>query len=650
MVKSTHLVTLDDSSFSDICSPMHCNLDTLCLSNENPFFNGNETIGCCSGGPSQSKCAIISDGLDSCEQKSTCSPTDQNDLVCVLNSKTSTQWIGVVITLVAAATLNVGLNLQKLALRKRFEKNMIRKENERSRLLTRLASIKISLSNLYKNMSTPSLNSFGKSNTETSEIPMQERQLNTDIQQRQGDILVYQEIRGPRSAQSDSAIPRLRVGTDQTHTDLNTIENEIPSEPNQNENGQGNTLSVVEDIVDRPSQDSNEVRNSLAQRTPKDMPEFQKKLGMSGLFKNPRWMLGFIVFFFGNILNVIALQFAPQSLVAPLGSISLVVNVIIAPWLNNEQWGYRDIVGVILIVGGSSMVVAFAGSNQHDYCLSVLLALFKRFGTILFLSVTSVSIVIIFFAICFIEKNMDLGPKSVNTRSLNRTLDVANVAAIEANPQREIDSSSKVIRNKNGLQVLVQDECTQDGHRQRRITLTDKSPVDKNYVIPDPLYPPSSIGEILSSPIRDEDNRSIKSISLVFNIDKEDTKEDEDDEATQGEEELEEDGKSIEPQIAIPRLQTTSSFASWKLSLKDHLKNTKLYQFYKKTDIIPKLKEPIPLDSRLVRIVLPFSYASLGVIFIDLGFNGHFNRLVCQGNRQFADAEYFPRQQSIHPF
>ena len=74
-----------------------------------------------------------------------------------------------------------------------------------------------------------------------------------------------------------------------------------------------------------------------------------------------------IVFVFSSFLNFIALQFAPQSLVAPLGSISLVVNVIIAPLINRESFTWKDIVGVILIVGGSSMTVAFAGVSGKGF-------------------------------------------------------------------------------------------------------------------------------------------------------------------------------------------------------------------------------------------------------------------------------------------
>ncbi|KAJ3027654.1 NIPA-like protein 3, partial [Rhizophlyctis rosea] len=120
-----------------------------------------------------------------------------------------------------------------------------------------------------------------------------------------------------------------------------------------------------------------------------------------------------IVFILGNFFNFIALQFAAQSLVAPLGSISLVVNVILAPLINNERWTWKDVVGVLLIVAGSSMTVAFAGVNTHDYKLCVLLALFRRTQTIIFLSFTCFFIVCLYFSINIIERNIDFDEGSL---------------------------------------------------------------------------------------------------------------------------------------------------------------------------------------------------------------------------------------------
>ncbi|KAJ2152583.1 hypothetical protein J3F82_002571, partial [Coemansia sp. RSA 637] len=86
---------------------------------------------------------------------------------------------------------------------------------------------------------------------------------------------------------------------------------------------------------------------------------------------NPVWLLGLAIFILGNAVNFIALQFAPQSLVAPLGAVSLVTNVIIAPLLNNEKIGLFDIGGIALIIAGCVIVVVFSGIVQQNFRLCV---------------------------------------------------------------------------------------------------------------------------------------------------------------------------------------------------------------------------------------------------------------------------------------
>jgi len=67
------------------------------------------------------------------------------------------------------------------------------------------------------------------------------------------------------------------------------------------------------------------------------------------------------VFIIGNLGGFVALRFAPQSLTAPLGSISLISNVIIAPLINKEVLGRWDLAGIFFIVAGSVIVVVFSG-------------------------------------------------------------------------------------------------------------------------------------------------------------------------------------------------------------------------------------------------------------------------------------------------
>lgn len=71
--------------------------------------------------------------------------------------------------------------------------------------------------------------------------------------------------------------------------------------------------------------------------------------------------MGLLVFIVGNLGGFVALRFAPQSLTAPLGSISLISNVIIAPLINKEVLGRFDIAGIFFIVAGSVIVVVFSG-------------------------------------------------------------------------------------------------------------------------------------------------------------------------------------------------------------------------------------------------------------------------------------------------
>jgi hypothetical protein len=50
-------------------------------------------------------------------------------------------------------------------------------------------------------------------------------------------------------------------------------------------------------------------------------------VGVRKIVTNPYWLFGFTIFIAGNISNFLALKYAPQSILAPLGSVSLVANV-----------------------------------------------------------------------------------------------------------------------------------------------------------------------------------------------------------------------------------------------------------------------------------------------------------------------------------
>mmetsp|Transcript_5523 Transcript_5523/g.10381 ORF Transcript_5523/g.10381 Transcript_5523/m.10381 type:complete len:683 (+) Transcript_5523:274-2322(+) len=88
------------------------------------------------------------------------------------------------------------------------------------------------------------------------------------------------------------------------------------------------------------------------------------------------WTIGFICLVGGSIFDFAALAFGAQSIVAPLGSISLVANMIFAQVMHGEQLSKRDVLATIVIIFGCVVSVAFA-SHKNEICdIDTLLALY----------------------------------------------------------------------------------------------------------------------------------------------------------------------------------------------------------------------------------------------------------------------------------
>ena len=83
--------------------------------------------------------------------------------------------------------------------------------------------------------------------------------------------------------------------------------------------------------------------------------------------REPLWWLGMAVFVVGNLGDFVALGFAPQSIIAPLGSVSLLANALIAPRMNGEAFAWTDGVAV------GSTWVGGRGASQGSCRLGVFL-------------------------------------------------------------------------------------------------------------------------------------------------------------------------------------------------------------------------------------------------------------------------------------
>ncbi|KAJ3141439.1 NIPA-like protein 3, partial [Irineochytrium annulatum] len=474
--------------YASLCSPSNC-LISSCdshsdflfpTSNPNNFPTYLEGFACCGGGPVEGTCSTTI--LSTCDSLSTCAdapdPLDPS-LHCVAKgSQNHNIVVGIVISLIGASMLNIGLNLQKLALRKRYQKKQKRQMERNFGILQKFAAARMTSSrgdhrdrrhsdragNMSLSVSrAPSIHSltglFRNRAHDTDAANGSEAAAAFGSKGRTGKGLRETEedediVTGEQSAGASVAPPEMaELGRENTGTgsrfgggggaydtasvstgsdfavgdEGSTIpRGSAPRFPHglSGDRRSGRLRSVIHfgielprptvravnvDVfaatVIRPDGTTEDV--SIAQ-PPEEKQEFQKNLNFGNLVKNPIWILGFLIFVFSNLMNFVALAFAPQSLVAPLGSISLVVNVILAPIINNERFTVKDLAGVVLIVVGSSLTIVFAGNTTENIKLCVLLTLFRKPNTVAFLTITIALAFFLFLLICTIEKNLAL--------------------------------------------------------------------------------------------------------------------------------------------------------------------------------------------------------------------------------------------------
>ena len=91
------------------------------------------------------------------------------------------------------------------------------------------------------------------------------------------------------------------------------------------------------------------------------------------------WLFGMLLVVFGSLGDFAALSLAAQSIVAPIGSITLVANVFFAHYWLREHVGWVELCGTSMIVCGSVTAVAFGDHSDVAYDVHAILRFF--YGT-----------------------------------------------------------------------------------------------------------------------------------------------------------------------------------------------------------------------------------------------------------------------------
>ncbi|KAK3056105.1 hypothetical protein LTS18_011737, partial [Coniosporium uncinatum] len=86
--------------------------------------------------------------------------------------------------------------------------------------------------------------------------------------------------------------------------------------------------------------------------------------GPKSYLKSPYWWTGIVLMTVGEAGNFLAYGFAPASIVSPLGVVALISNCIIAPIMLKEKFRKRDLVGVVVAIGGAVTVVLSASDSN----------------------------------------------------------------------------------------------------------------------------------------------------------------------------------------------------------------------------------------------------------------------------------------------
>ncbi|KAJ2728704.1 hypothetical protein IW152_005892 [Coemansia sp. BCRC 34962] len=374
------------------CAPEFCTLESSCggawtledapanappgANSARPVVNGS--ILCCGGFRPASQCGVYGGSVDTCSSGYTCATTASTaaapsrssaektlaDSSTTLLGRCTSQephqqvWIGVLLVLIGGATLNIGLNLQKYAFRKRQEKAAA---DAAAAAQVKHGPSPTQPSDIFF-YSSGALHTTRKTAVVTTSPPP--------------PLVANVSDAAARNCDGDDIFEMTNCNTRDTNTRRPSL-SPLPLPQ---------TLRAV--LTTAP--------------LPPPPPPPQSKTP----FSSPVWLVGLVIFILGNVVNFIALQFAPQSLVAPLGAVSLVTNVIIAPLLNDEKISLFDVGGIVLIIAGCVVVVVFSGIVQQDYRLCVLIQLLKAKPTVIYLCLIFALILAIYVFLWTVERGV----------------------------------------------------------------------------------------------------------------------------------------------------------------------------------------------------------------------------------------------------
>eukprot|EP00795_Rhopilema_esculentum_P007921 gene7921-13811_t len=109
------------------------------------------------------------------------------------------------------------------------------------------------------------------------------------------------------------------------------------------------------------------------------------ELPENAYLKSKTWWLGIILMIFGEIGNFSAYGFAPASLVAPLGTTTVIANAAIAVMYLKETIRYQDVLGISLAIVGGFLLINFSTKEDTVLMAKDIVVYLKQWTFLLYL-------------------------------------------------------------------------------------------------------------------------------------------------------------------------------------------------------------------------------------------------------------------------
>ncbi|KAI9278019.1 magnesium transporter NIPA-domain-containing protein [Sporodiniella umbellata] len=158
------------------------------------------------------------------------------------------------------------------------------------------------------------------------------------------------------------------------------------------DDGYSSPRSSIESSVTRARSEAELIEH---QKVVMAMAQEQTKGDDTQYLKSKLWWLGISLMILGEVGNFVAYGFAPASTIAPLGTTTLVSNVILAPLMLKEVFRKRDLLGVFLAVSGAAVVVLSSNSEEVALSPELIMEAITQTQSIIYFILTTIAIIVL---------------------------------------------------------------------------------------------------------------------------------------------------------------------------------------------------------------------------------------------------------------